>query len=174
MQKFIISGAAGTGKTTLINAIAQKNIPSLPEVSRKVIQQEQRINSDGFPWANIEKYTDLVFHESVQNLFENTDAIFCDRSLIDAIAYLNHQGKPIPSKLAAFPFKEHYHKKVFFAMPWKDIYRTDNQRPESFEYHLSLSKVLFSTYNRYGFDLIQIPFGSVHARVKFVLNNVCL
>ncbi|AZQ65459.1 hypothetical protein EI427_24930 [Flammeovirga pectinis] len=174
MRKFIISGAAGTGKTTLINALVQKNFTAIPEVSRQVITQEQELNSDGFPWLNIEKFTELVYQKSIVHLTNYKKAVFCDRSLIDNIAYLDHQGKAIPNNLQQFPFQEFYHKKVFFAMPWKAIYTTDNQRPEPFEYHLSLSRVLHSTYKKYGFELIEIPFGSVQSRLKFVVDNVCL
>jgi predicted ATPase len=174
MRKYIISGAAGTGKTSLINEIENQNILIIPEASRQIIIEEQKHKRDGMPWANLERFTELVVQKSMFFLQNHQEAIFCDRSMIDSIAYLIHQGKSIPVELATFPFEEYYHNQVFFALPWREIYQTDQQRPEPFEYHLSLSKVLIETYQTYGFDLIKIPFGTVQDRLNFVFEKTCL
>ncbi|NME69571.1 AAA family ATPase [Flammeovirga aprica] len=174
MHKYIISGAAGTGKTTLINAINNDGTPTMPEASRQVIMHEQLTGGEGMPWLNVERFSELVFQKTMRQLKENPDAVFCDRSIIDTIAYLKFQHKPIQTELTAFPYQKYYHKQVFFALPWEEIYITDPQRPESFSYQKSLSNVLKETYLEYGFELIYLPFESVENRMDFVFDKVCM
>ncbi|OHX65871.1 AAA family ATPase [Flammeovirga pacifica] len=174
MRKYIISGAAGAGKTTLIEALNEKNYPIVSEASRQIISQEQLNSSDGMPWGNIERYSRLVYQKIVDDLIELEEACFTDRSLIDVIAYLEYQDRAIPSSLKNFPFDKFYQKKAFVALPWEDIYENDAQRPESYNYHVQLSKKVIATYEKYNFEVIEIPFTSVDRRVDFVLENTCL
>ncbi|MBD0402601.1 AAA family ATPase [Flammeovirga sp. EKP202] len=173
MQKYIISGAAGTGKTTLINAI-DNEVETMPEASRQVIMHEQLTGGEGMPWKDVERFSQLVFQKTITQLQSYFGASFCDRSLIDTVAYLKFQNKSIPEPLLSFPYQKFYHKVVFFALPWEKIYITDLQRPESFSYQKSLSNVLKETYLEYGFELIYLPFDSVENRMNFVFDKVCM
>ena len=85
-KKHIITGAPGTGKTTLINLL-KSTILCMDEVSRKVIIEEQKNNRNGMPWGDINRFTDLVFKLTNQELL-NSHAQVCDRSLLDLEAYL--------------------------------------------------------------------------------------
>ncbi|NLR92983.1 AAA family ATPase [Flammeovirga agarivorans] len=174
MSISIISGAAGTGKTTLINTIERSGVLTMPEASRQVIIDEQKYGREGMPWKNVERFSELVFQKKLDHLREYSEAIFCDRSIIDTIAYLRFQEKPVPDYLTSFPFHRYYKKEVFFALPWKEIYTKDPQRPESFSYQQQLSPVLEKTYLDYGFEIVYLPFTSVQSRLDFVLNKVCL
>ena len=59
-KKYIITGAPGTGKTTLINLL-KPIIPCMEEVARKVIISEQENNKNGVPWENINRFIELVY-----------------------------------------------------------------------------------------------------------------
>jgi len=51
MQNFyIISGGPGSGKTSLINALARQGIPSMPEAGRAIIQDQMAIGGIALPW----------------------------------------------------------------------------------------------------------------------------
>ncbi|MCH2232551.1 MAG: ATP-binding protein, partial [Crocinitomicaceae bacterium] len=140
--KYIITGIPGSGKTTLIDALQKHGHPVMHEVSRSVIQNEQYEQRDGVPWQNIERFTALVFKETQRRLQENKAAIFCDRGLIDNMAYLEAAGKHVPNYLKLFPFEQFYHKCVFFAPPWEAIYVNDPQRPEAFHKQQKLNQTL--------------------------------
>jgi len=107
-------------------------------------------------------------------LIDDKGSLFCDRSIVDCVAYLKNAKKEIPEHLIAFPFHEHYQKTVFFAPPWADIYKKDKQRPQEFEDHLSLSQQLKETYINMGFEVIHLPFATVEKRVDFILNYLNL
>lgn len=171
-KKYIITGAPGTGKSTLIEALQGQGISCLKEVSRAVIISEQNNDKDGMPWKNIERFTHLVFKQTQSALLNDKESIFCDRSLVDNLAYLNHYNKTPPNYLKAFDYKKYYHSTVFFALPWDTIYKTDKQRPEGFDEQLILSKQLQNTYLKEGFNLVYLPFLTVNERVDFILKRI--
>lgn len=169
-KKHIITGAPGTGKTTLIN-ILKDTIPCMDEVSRKIIIDEQKSNKNGTPWADINRFTDLVFKHTNQEL-SNTDALICDRSLLDLEAYLTVENKAIPEYLSDFPYQETYHKIIFFAPTWFEIYCKDEQRLQEFEYCLKLEKSLLEQYKNKGFEIVILPKSSPLERTKFILETI--
>lgn len=170
LKKYIITGAPGTGKTTLINLL-KKTIPCMEEISRKVIIEEQKNNRNGMPWRDINRFADLVFTRTKKELL-TTDALICDRSLLDLEAYLMVDNKTIPSYLQEYPYQEIYHKKVFFAPTWFDIYCKDSQRLQEFTYCLKLEKVLLEHYKNNGFDIIMLPKTTALERKKLVLKSI--
>lgn len=144
----------------------------MEEVARKVIIDQQEKRLDGIPWVNLEQFTVLTFKRIRQELIANKESLFCDRSMVDCIAYLKDAQKEVPDYLIQFPFEEHYQKTVFFAPPWSAIYEKDEQRPQEFEEHLSLSKRLRETYLASGFEIVDVPLTTVEKRVEFVLDKM--
>lgn len=169
-KKYVITGAPGTGKTTLINLL-KDTIPCLDEVSRRVIINEQENNSNGMPWEDINRFTELVFKLTSKELL-NVSTQICDRSLLDLEAYLTVANKPTPKYLQEFPYKEVYNKKVFFAPTWFDIYCKDAQRLQEFEYCLTLEKALLAQYIKKGFEIIMLPKTSASIRKKLILETI--
>lgn len=169
-KKYIITGAPGTGKTTLINVL-EKKYSCIHEVSRKVIVNEQEKGGRGMPWQDVNRFTELVYEASIVELASSPQALFTDRSMLDLIAYLQVEGKPVPSSLNHFPYHDKFLKKVFFAPTWEAIFHKDEQRLQAFEYSLELEKALFRTYEQKGFELLSLPKVSVSERVVFVKEN---
>lgn len=171
-KKYIITGAPGTGKTTLINLL-KETIPCMDEISRKVIIDEQKNNRNGTPWEDIYRFTNLVFNATTKELL-NTNTIICDRSLLDLEAYLTVEKRPIPNYLKTFPYLKTYHKKVFFAPTWFDIYCQDEQRLQEFDYCLKLEKSLLELYKNKGFEIIILPKTKLSERYKLVLSKLSI
>ncbi|WP_378187373.1 AAA family ATPase [Aquimarina sp. W85] len=169
-KKYIITGAPGTGKTTLINLL-KDTVPCMDEVARKVIIKEQKSNQKGMPWADITRFAKLVYTQTHQELLD-TNTQICDRSLLDLTAYLTVANKVIPSYLLHFPYKQIYHTPVFFAPTWFDIYCQDPQRLQKFEYCLRLEKSLLEHYTKKGFEIIMLPKSSPIKRKKLILDSI--
>ena len=169
-KKYIITGAPGTGKTTTINLL-KNTISCMDEVARKVILDEQKNNSNGVPWEDINRFSDLVFNVTSKELLIS-DALICDRSLLDLEAYLALENKTIPNYLQRFPYQDTYHNTVFFAPTWFDIYCQDGQRLQEFDYCLKLEKVLLEQYKNKGFNIVILPKYSVEKRTKLILKYI--
>lgn len=169
-KKYIITGAPGTGKTTVLNLL-KETILCMEEVSRKVIIDEQKSKGNGMPWSNINRFSELVFKHTKQELL-NTNTLICDRSLLDLEAYLSVENKIIPDYLRSFPYHKTYQKTVFFAPTWLDIYSKDVQRLQEFEHCLKIEKALLHHYKEKEFDIIMLPKSTPLERKKLILNSI--
>lgn len=169
-KKYIITGAPGTGKTTVINLL-KSTIPCMDEVSRKVIIDEQKNNRNGVPWGDIGRFTDLVFNVTSKELI-HSNALICDRSLLDLEAYLSTENKNTPEYLCEFPYQERYHETVFFAPTWFDIYCQDRQRLQEFDYCKRLEITLLEQYKSKGFKIVNLPKFSPEKRAKLILEYI--
>jgi predicted ATPase len=65
-----------------------------------------------------------------------------------------------------------YHRRVFVAPPWRDIFALDAERKQSFDEATETYEMMVETYSALGYDLIPLPLSSVQERLQFVLAAV--
>ena len=171
-KKFIITGPPGSGKSTLIEALEKQGFDCMKEVARDVIISEQKSNQNGTPWENMERFAQLVYNETLDRYLADDNSLFCDRSLIDNIAYLEHENLDVFKELEEFQFTDYYHTTVFYTPPWEEIYQQDPQRPQLFEEQLPLNEKLVEVYKRLGFKIVQLPLSNIETRVNFILDVI--
>ena len=173
MKRYIITGAPGTGKTTLIKALQRKGYTTFEEVSRKIIISEQRINGVKTPWQDMVGFTNLVFDQTVNALtVPITEFSFVDRGLADNIAYLQLKNSSISPKFLNFDYKKYYHSTVFVLPIWEEIYKQDEQRLQSFQEAEKLQFLLVKTYKKLGFSIEPVPKYSISKRVQFIESKI--
>ncbi|HEX8425894.1 AAA family ATPase [Hymenobacter sp.] len=171
MSYYLISGGPGAGKSTLLAALAQQGYACAPEVSRELIQEQVALSSDLVPWQNLAGFAELALarmkaqHEQARQRGGTT---FFDRGIPDIIAYLEVGGVPVADAYYHAVQQHSYHKEVLMAPPWPAIYANDAERWQTFAEAVQLYKALCSTYERLGFQLIELPLTSVANRVDFV------
>ena len=56
------------------------------------------------------------------------------------------------------PVKHTCTRYCFYYRPWKAIYKTDNERFETFEEAVKIHNHLEQTYKRFGYNIIEVPF----------------
>ena len=61
---------------------------------------------------------------------------------------------------------------VFILPPWKDIYTQDNERYETYEEAKKIHKFLTQSYQKYGYEVIEVPFGTLKERMKFMITHL--
>src|SRR6267143_1930971 len=91
------------------------------------------------------------------------------RSMPDAAAYLRLSELPVPAYLERAAQTFRYHRRVFVAPPWREIFAQDAERKQSFEEAQATYEAVTGTYSTLGYELIPLPVGSVEERVLFVL-----
>jgi predicted ATPase len=173
VNKYIISGGPGSGKTTLINALAESGYACSPEVSRRLIIEEVSRHSDCLPWKDISCFSGRVLTEMIIAWKNSSSALtFFDRGIPDIIAYLKIAGLPVPGKYN-LALKDHpYQNQVFILPPWKQIYITDTERWQSFEEASAIYDCIKDTYRSFAFELIELPKVPLADRLKFILSFV--
>lgn len=167
IQRYIITGAPGTGKSSLLQELKKKGFCCFSEVSRNIIKEQQSTNGSLFPWKNLSGFAEeCFFRMTIQLVQANLGINFYDRAIPDIVAYLKSENLKVPNSYSKNIYK--YNTVVFYLPLWKEIYKNDAQRPESFYTAKKLDKYLRDTYTDFGFTLLEIPKTTVNKRVAFV------
>ncbi len=71
---FVITGGPGSGKRTLIQALAERGVCTMPEAGRAIIQDQVAIGGEAVPWSDRNAFAELkavaklqVFNYSAEN-----------------------------------------------------------------------------------------------------------
>ena len=101
----------------------------------------------------------------------NDKIVFFDRGIPDVHAYLEFFKTEYPSYFIEKSTK-HLYTKVFMLPPWKEIYTSDNERYESFEQAVKIYHHLQKTYQKIGYTIATVPFGTVKERTDYILDAI--
>lgn len=174
-KRIVITGGPGTGKSSIINALINKGYTCLEEISRQVTLDAKKEGIDQLFLTNPLLFSELLLQGRLQQYADantlNTDAVFFDRGVPDVLAYMDYIGDSYPKKFIDACKKSKYDM-VFILKPWKAIYKSDNERYESFEEALQIHDHLVNTYKNYNYTLVDVPFDTVENRTDFILKVV--
>ncbi|MGR4989741.1 AAA family ATPase [Vibrio rotiferianus] len=174
MNPIVITGGPGAGKTTLLKALGQLGYATFAEGSRTLIEQQSQLDNGILPWTNLPEFANLCLELMGKQKREalNHDVAFVDRAIPDIVAYLQVGGCSVEQ---AF-FKESigYHGQVLTCRPEVSVYVQDEVRPHSFEEALQIHQTLLDTYHELGYEVVEVPWGTVNERVEFVRSAVGL
>jgi predicted ATPase len=177
MHRFILTGTPGSGKTTLINALAAQGHSVVREAATDVIALE---NTNGVrePWRDagfIDKIAALQAARQMESARESADAQFHDRSPICTYALSDYLGfapsAALIGEVARIDRDGVFEKRVFFVENLGFIEPTE-ARKISFEESLVFERVHRETYRRFGYELISIPAALASERVRLILAAV--
>lgn len=182
LKRIVITGAPGTGKTAVINALETAGYPCFPEVIREFTQTEasqksaQELKSNPIVFAS----DSLAFNNKLiagrKNQFYNANLNvhpfnFYDRGLPDVLAYMDFFGQAYPSSYMEI-CKNHKYDQVFIMPPWEDIFHADDGRFESYGEALELHQSLMSHYQYFGYRPIHVPVDSVSKRADYIIEHL--
>jgi predicted ATPase len=173
-RKYIITGAPGTGKTTIINALIKKGYSCAEEISRELIAEQLSIGGDILPWKNqiaFENHIANLRKEQYLNCSEKENYFF-DRSSIDCIAYLKVNKLEITNEISQIIKECIFNKQVFITPLWEEIYINDGERIEDIKSALNIENSIIKTYKSLGYNLITVPKLSVKERVNFIISKI--
>ena len=171
----LLEDVPGTGKTTIIDALIEQGYACFPEISRQITLEAKK---QGIEQLFLEKpllFSELLLegrkkqHQQAQE--DVSEIVFLDRGIPDILAYMHYIGDSYPAFFDQAS-REHQYSKVFVLPPWEDIYESDEARYENFEQAKLIFGHLLETYQKYGYELIEVPRGSVEERIQFILNQL--
>jgi predicted ATPase len=80
--------------------------------------------------------------------------------------------RPSPIEFANAIVQYPYHSTAFILPPWREIYRTDSERDQSYEEAVHVYESLREWYVQCGYKRIDVPQGTVDERCAFVLRTL--
>ena len=170
----VLTGGPGSGKSTLIDALERAGFSRSQEAGRGIIQDQVSIGGPAVPWNNRALFAELMLcweMRSYRMAEQQTGPVFFDRGVPDVVGYLRLSELPVPAyfEKAAEIFR--YHRRVFIAPPWREIFQQDRERKQDFDEAVRTCQTLAVTYQDLGYELVELPCVSVAGRVRFVLQE---
>jgi predicted ATPase len=170
----VIAGCSSGGKSTLLAELERRGHATVEEPGRRIVRQELARDGLALPCISAAAFARRAVQLAVADRKAAADCpagwIFFDRGLIDAAAALDHlTGEPA---LDALGPAHRYHRRVFLAPPWPEIYLTDPERRHGFDDALVEYHRLLVVYPSLGYEVILLPKVSVPARVDFVVHTL--
>ncbi|MGQ8335086.1 AAA family ATPase [Sunxiuqinia sp. A32] len=171
---FIISGGPGFGKTKIIQELGKLGYCTGSECARDIITEQVLIDGEILPWKNIKAFQQevlnrrIAFYESITG----DEIAFADRGIPDQLAFARYRGFKDPGILSESVIKYPYAKLVFLASPWKEIYRIDDVRKESFEDACNMHNTICDVYRELNYEMVEIPHIDANSRAHFIVDYV--
>lgn len=172
---FVLTGGPGSGKTTLIAALAAAGVATSPEVGRAVIREQLEIGGDALPWADQHAFAELMVVRDIaarQTALASGAVTVLDRGVPDVVGFLRVSGLPVPAHIDTAARASRYNPRVFIAPFWPEIFTGDAERKQTPEEASATFAVMVETYRGYGYDLIELPRVTVAERVAFIVGRI--
>ena len=171
---FILTGAPGTGKSSLLAALQAYKVNIVEEPARAILAEQRKINGEGTyeqnPFLFKELMLSRMIHQYDLHSSQSTPVIF-DRGIPDIIAYSKCFDLNVGAESEA-SIKYRYNPTVFFTPCWEEIYVNDDERKMTFASALKFEHDLLSIYESFGYTINILPKTSVDKRADLVLSFI--
>jgi predicted ATPase len=168
---FVITGGPGSGKSTLVKALAAHGFSHMPEAGRAIIQDQVAVGGNALPWSDRLAFAELMLSwdmRSYRAAQELAGPVVFDRGVPDVVGYLRLTGLPVPPHVERAARSFLYHRRVFIAPPWPTIFTQDAERKQTIEEAEATYRAMVEVYSDLGYELVPLPLVPVPERVRFV------
>lgn len=175
IRKIVLTGGPGTGKTSIISALEKMGHCCFHEVSREITREAQEKGIEQLFIDNPLLFSEMLLKGRIQQHFDaeaaSKNMVFLDRGVPDVVAYMNYFRNKYPPNFKN-ACQEYKYDRVFIFPPWKQIYKADNERYESYDQAVALHNELLDTYISHGYKPVEVPCGSIDTRAHFILKHL--
>ncbi|WP_299890822.1 ATP-binding protein [uncultured Lacinutrix sp.] len=174
-KTIVITGGPGSGKTSIINELTNRGFTCFEEISRQITLKAREDGIEQLFLTSPIQFSELLLEgrikQHVEAVNSKNEFVFLDRGIPDIPAYMDFKGDTYPD-LFRNACKENIYDYVFILAPWQDIFTSDSERYENFDQALEIHEKLLETYTKYGYNLRDVPFGSIESRADHIINVV--
>lgn len=172
---FILTGGPGSGKTAVLDELAQRGYITVAEVARTIIKQQKAIGGNALHTGNRNAFLELMLEQSIVDYQKNANenkAVFFDRGIADLYGYAKvfcqKENQSVNNAVSHF----RYNKTVFLFPPWEKIYINDTERQQDFAESVKTYFTVKNAYNECGYNLVEMPKISTKKRVDLILATI--
>ena len=172
---FVITGGPGSGKSTLIDALAARGFARTVEAGRAIIKEQVARGGSALPWSDPMAFAEAMFEwelRSYAGAERQEGVVLFDRGIPDIAGYLRLMNLTVPARIDAAVRSHRYNTRVFVAPPWPEIFAQDAERKQTLDEAKQTYHALTATYTDYGYALVELPRASVAERAAFVMGQV--
>ncbi|NCO11284.1 hypothetical protein CO038_03210 [Candidatus Pacearchaeota archaeon CG_4_9_14_0_2_um_filter_39_13] len=156
---YVLTGACCTGKTTLINELSKLGYETIREGTETYASEDSGEDFDRKMFEYRKKQMDLK---------KDKGTVFCDRGLIDTIAYYKIRNRRVPSEFIEHMKKVTYEK--VFILGDLGFYRNTSERKMLREEQKEFEKKLIDAYQNMGYEIEFIPKDTTTERLHQILS----
>jgi predicted ATPase len=172
MRRFILTGAPGAGKTSILQALAAGGYAVVPEAATDVATA--RLASEDQPWADslfIDRIAALQRRRREAPVRPGVTVQVHDRSAVCTLALARYLGQPVPpvleQEVAWAASGGSFDRRVFFVRLLGFIEATVVRRI-SYEESQAFERIHQDAYRGLGFELVDVPAGTVAERAAAI------
>ena len=172
---FVITGGPGTGKSSLIDALAARGYRTMPEAGRAIIRDQVAIGGSALPWADRALFAELMLGwemRSHREALASPSPVLMDRGIPDVVGYLTLCGLPVPAHIEAAAKIHPYNERVFLAPYWGAIFAQDAERKQDRQEAEATGRVMAETYTRLGYQIVELPLVGIEQRADFIAERL--
>ena len=172
-RRFVVTGGPGGGKSTLLDALAERGYRIAPEAARHLIKE--RLAAGLSPRPDPVSFARAILDSDMQQYSAATDhdgITFFDRGVLDALYMLDLESGLWRDEIARLVQTFPYNDTVFLLPPWEAIYAMDSERDQTFEESVAVFEGMRRWYSRWGYETVEVPRAGVEARVSFILEQI--
>jgi predicted ATPase len=172
MKRFILTGAPGAGKTSILRALAAEGYAVVPEAATDVVASRLALE-EAEHWADpvfIQRIAALQRQRRQAPVRLGATVQIHDRSAICTLALARYLGHPVPPVLeqeVAWAAGGSFDRRVFFVRLLGFIEATAVRRI-SYAESQAFERIHEDAYRRLGFDLVDVPAGTIAERAAAV------
>jgi predicted ATPase len=181
MLRYIITGAPGTGKTTILEALHARGYAVVDEAATDIILREQSLGHQE-PWRDagfIDAITLLQRARQMRPAPPGTSVQLYDRSPICTLALAHHLahygGQPVPRVLASEVdriLREGIYQRQVFVIRLLGSVAPTAVRRISYAESVRFGRLHERVYRTHGYELVDVPAGTVAERAELIDRHI--
>ncbi|MGI9610121.1 MAG: AAA family ATPase [Acidimicrobiia bacterium] len=172
MDRFIITGAPGTGKTSLLRLLGA-DFETVDEPARELLAEFREAERDR---PGDQEFVELILRRSIEKYVTSADVagagpVFFDRGLPDCVAYAKHLEVHLAGgEVATGQYR--CATDVFIAPVWEKIYTNDEERQMTITQVQNFHRCVVEAYRAANYRLVELPRISIADRAAFIRSRI--